>query len=418
MSLNLRKKKNKNRKDTESGILLKLRKISANYVYSPHTGFIRNGILSLDPSGTVISLEDPGENLKEQANLEHYNGILVPGFVNSHCHIELSHMKGAIPEHIGLDNFIHHVITGREYDESEVLNAICEADREMQREGIVAVGDICNKEDSFDVKSHSRIYYHSFVEIFNLQKDQALDTFRRGMQLMETAREKFRLKASLVPHASYTVSENLFRLFRSELNNEDNLLSIHNQETVYEDEFISERKGNFLELFEKLGLEKGDSRPRKMNSLPWLSRVIPEKSPLLLVHNVHTTPEEIDNSQVDPNKTWFCLCPNSNLYIANILPGTFLMQIYPDRVCIGTDSLSSNHRLSILEEIKTLDLNYPQIGLASLFNFATLNGAKMLGIDHFAGSFEPGKKPGVNLIERVDLQGMRLRRKSSIRVLV
>jgi cytosine/adenosine deaminase-related metal-dependent hydrolase len=327
-------------------------------------------------------------------------------------------MRGVIPEHAGLDNFIYNVVTGRAFKENEIRNAIIEADKEMQREGIVAVGDICNTGDSFEVKSRSRIYYHSFVEIFNMEKSRALDTYRAGTVLLEKAREEYKLKASLVPHASYSVSENLFRLFRTELNTEDNLLSIHNQETPYEDEFISSRKGNFLELFEKLGFEKGDSRPRNMNSLPWLSRVIPDRSPLVLVHNVHTTPEEIENARLDLAKTWFCLCPNSNLYISNLLPGTYLMHSYPDNVCLGTDSLSSNHRLSILEEMKTLDKHYPQIGLASLINFATLNGARMLGIDHFAGSLEPGKRPGVNLVEHLDLGGLRLRRESVVRVLI
>ena len=251
-----------------------------------------------------------------------------------------------------------------------------------------------------------------------MQNDQAEQTFESGLKLLKTAREKYGLTASIVPHASYSVSEELFRLFRERMNSSDNLLSIHNLETEHENPFIAERKGNLLEVFEKIGLEKGDSKPRNMNSMPWLSRMIPHESPLLLVHNVYISPEDIHESDIDTEKTWYCLCPNSNLYIANVLPDSFLMENYPDKVCIGTDSLSSNHRLSILSELITLDENYPEIGLEKLLQFATINGADMLGIGDWAGSFEAGKKPGVNLIERVDLEGMRLREGAVVRVLV
>lgn len=395
-----------------------MRKVSANYIYSPDRGFIKNGILKLEDDGAIISLEDTGAQLKEEAGLEHYNGIICPGFVNAHCHLELSHMKGQIPQHIGLDNFVYEVVTGRHYAEETIMEAIRKGDEEMQKEGIVAVGDISNTDHSFKEKSGSRIFYHTFVEIFNMQNDQAEQTFESGLHLLETARKKYGLSASVVPHASYSVSEELFRLFRERMNGKDNLLSIHNLETEHENPFIAERKGNLLEVFEKIGLEKGDSKPRNMNSMPWLSRMIPHESPLLLVHNVYLTPEDIEESDIDTEKTWYSLCPNSNLYIANVLPGIFLMENYPDKVCIGTDSLSSNRRLSILAELFTLNENYPEIGLEKLLQFATINGAEMLGVDDWAGSFEAGKKPGVNLIERVDLEGMRLRGEGVVRVLV
>ena len=385
-----------------------MRKISANFIYTPERGFIKNGILRVDKDGRIISLTDPGRKLKEEAGMEHYNGIICPGFINAHCHLELSHMKGQIPEHIGLDNFLYAVITGRGYDDETVQNGIRQGDEEMQREGIVAVGDISNKADSFYVKSSGKIYYHTFVEIFNMQNDQAGITFDNGLKLLETAKKEYNLPASLVPHASYSVSEELFRLFRERMNTEENLLSIHNLETEYENLFISKRKGNLLDVFEKAGLEKGDSKARKMNSMPWLTKVIPPRSPLLLVHNIYLTARDIEDSEIDKENTWFCLCPNSNLYIANILPGPYLMKSFPGKVCIGTDSLSSNHRLSILSELITLDKYYPGTGLANLLKFATINGAQMLGIDDRAGSFEPGKRPGINLIRNVNLQEMKL----------
>ena len=66
-------------------------KFSASYIFSPDRGLIKNGILETDEEGKVVSLKQPEGDLKEEADLKHYNGIITPGFVNAHCHIELSH---------------------------------------------------------------------------------------------------------------------------------------------------------------------------------------------------------------------------------------------------------------------------------------------------------------------------------------
>jgi imidazolonepropionase-like amidohydrolase len=66
---------------------------------------------------------------------------------------------------------------------------------------------------------------------------------------------------------------------------------------------------------------------------------------------------------------------------------------------IGTDSLASNHVLSIAAELATILRHFPHIEIAELLQWATLNGAKALGLDHMLGSFEPGKTPGVLVIK-------------------
>jgi cytosine/adenosine deaminase-related metal-dependent hydrolase len=60
--------------------------------------------------------------------------------------------------------------------------------------------------------------------------------------------------------------------------------------------------------------------------------------------------------------------------------------------------LASNHQLSILNELKLIQSKHPQIGLSELLTMATLNGAKALGLEDSIGSFKPGKKPGILLL--------------------
>lgn len=395
-----------------------MRRLSANYIYSSDKGFLKNGILTIDDAGKVIELRENKDPNIEEAGTEFYNGIICPGFINAHCHIELSHFRKRIEEGQGMDKFIYSVISGRKSEQEEIDKAIIDADDEMKREGIVAVGDISNREDSFKLKSQSQIFYHSFIEISNMVNSEADANFRDGMNLLSVARERYNLSASLTPHAPYSVSEKLFELFRENLDTSENPLSIHSQESRFENDFINKSAGPLTDLFTELGMEKGDSKPRKMNSLKYLCQSIPGKPSLLLIHNVYTKKEDIDESPFDIEKTWFCLCPNSNYFISRERPGDFLINNYPDKICLGTDSLASNNRLSILEEMKTLQFDNTNIPLNILLQFATINGAKALNIESKYGSFQKGKRPGVVLIEKADLQNLKLTEDSFVRVLV
>jgi cytosine/adenosine deaminase-related metal-dependent hydrolase len=393
------------------------RKIAAPYLFTGKQ-FLKNAILTSDEKGNILELRTAEKGLKEQAGLEYYNGILTPGFINAHCHLELSHMKGGIEEGKEMDNFIWSVINYRSAGEEKIRQAIEAGDKEMQDEGIVAVGDISNTDHSFSCKKNSPLHYHTFIEIFNMVNADAEETWKKGRTLHTKALKEYGLSAGIVPHASYTVSEDLFAIIREKLNNPENRLSIHNQETLFEEEFIRHRKGRFLTLFEKLGLEKGDSRARNMSSLEYLVRSLPDRPPLLLIHNVHTAEADIHESGLDLSRCHFCLCPNSNLYISGILPSSWLMEEHPEQVCLGTDSLASNHRLSVLEELKTLTLNFPHVPTDRLLSFATLNGAKALGLENRLGSIEKGKNPGINLLENVNLGEVRLSSETSVKPLV
>jgi cytosine/adenosine deaminase-related metal-dependent hydrolase len=66
---------------------------------------------------------------------------------------------------------------------------------------------------------------------------------------------------------------------------------------------------------------------------------------------------------------------------------------------LGTDSLASNHQLSILEEIRTIRKNFPHIKTNQLLKWATSNGARALQMDQQLGSLEVGKHPGVLIID-------------------
>jgi cytosine/adenosine deaminase-related metal-dependent hydrolase len=80
--------------------------------------------------------------------------------------------------------------------------------------------------------------------------------------------------------------------------------------------------------------------------------------------------------------------------------------------------LELSHMISILEDLKTLQLKFPDITIEDLVSGATINGARALGEQVRFGSIEPGKKPGLLLIENVDLLNMKLLPESFVRRLI
>ena len=97
-----------------------------------------------------------------------------------------------------------------------------------------------------------------------------------------------------------------------------------------------------------------------------------------------------------------------HIYIENEIPPANMLVEEGCEIVIGTDSLASNNDLSILSELKTLQFNFPDIPIGDLVKWATINGARALGEDAQFGSIESGKKPGLLLLQNVDLQNMKL----------
>jgi len=128
-------------------------------------------------------------------------------------------------------------------------------------------------------------------------------------------------------------------------------------------------------------------------------KYLPQESPLLLVHNTFTSKQDIETAEEQHQNLYWCFCPKANLYIENKLPQIDLFFELGVKCTLGTDSLASNNSLSIWEEILSIRKAFPKIPLNTLINWATINGAQFLGIDNQFGSFEVGKKPGVNWIK-------------------
>jgi cytosine/adenosine deaminase-related metal-dependent hydrolase len=397
-----------------------VRKISATYIFPGNKSPLKNGILVYDDDGKILDLINTDGHIKEEAGLEHYSGILIPGFVNAHCHLELSHLKGKVDEKKGLGEFIGGVNKLRNRGEENVEAAIKKADRQLSAEGIVAVGDVSNALLSLETKRKSRIYYHTFAEAFGFYPARADRAFDFACFTEKMFHEN-QLAASVVPHSAYSVSAPLFKRITNKAVTQKSLLSIHNQESEAEQQFLRNGTGPIAHHFQNnLGLDISHWKPTIKNSLAVALNYLPADNQLLLVHNIFTTENDIEKlkSLRNPENTFLVLCPNSNLYIENRLPDVPLFRKRHMNICLGTDSLASNHKLSVLNEMITVQQYSPEIRLEELILWATFNGARALQIENRFGSFETGKNPGVNLITGADLRNLKLTSKCKVKKLV
>lgn len=373
------------------------RVITADYIYPGNSKPIKNGLVAFSEEGKIVHIGESGSYPSEK--LEKLAGIICPAFINTHCHLELSHLKGKVQQKTGLHGFIQNLQTVREAAESSVVDAMELAETEMLQNGIVAVGDISNSTLSFELKKRSRIHFHTFVELFGFNESKTETIFQKGIKVLEELKGK-KLSGNLSPHSPYSVSNKLME--KIAMHSKNAPISIHNQETEEENKMFLHKKGKMLEMLESFQNDISNWQHTKSTSLKAFLLGLPKERKLLLVHNTFTSKEDIEWAENIHDQLYWCFCPKANLYIEDCLPQINKFHQAGVKCTLGTDSLASNNTLSILEEMKTIQLNFPDIPFENLLGWACINAAEFLGLDHALGSIEKGKTPGLLHLRNIE----------------
>lgn len=394
-----------------------MRQFSADYIFPINAAPVPNGVITIDDDGRILDLSS-ATDIAPSSNIQHLKGILCPGFVNTHCHLELSHMKGEVSENKGMTGFIGELIGKRNnFAAEEIENRIALAEQEMICSGVVAVGDISNNNSTFKQKAKGNLAYHTFIEIFSLDPSKSEQMYQAGKKLEEELSQVSHLTShiSISPHAPYTMSIELLNLINEDAKKNKNIITIHNQESAGENELFESNSGVMYDTFKNMGINPAFMRKTGKNALESTLPYLKDAKKILLVHNTFTTLKDIhwlkSNISDLTSQIYFCTCPNANLYIENRLPDYQLFINENCKVTVGTDSLASNWSLSVLDELKTISKHHPEIELNTLLTWATKNGAEFLGFDQL-GTLEKGKRPGLNLLKNMD--GIKLTERTSV----
>ena len=374
-----------------------MRKISADYIFTVSGESIKDGVVTIDENGKILTVDERQNH--DISTLEIHTGVIVPGFVNTHCHLELSHMKGKVDTGTTLIPFITGVVTKRAASMEEIHAAIAAAEQEMIDGGIVAVGDISNVTDTFPQKAKGNLRYYNFIEFFDfMQEHNTQSEFDKYKAVHDELELNNGNQKTCVPHAPYSVSPSLFEKINDANPNDGVTISIHNEETVPENDLFLTKTGGFIDFYAGFGISLDNFEATGQTSVHYALQHMNPNNKTLFVHNTLMNAEDIAATQAWSDKVYWATCANANLYIENRLPNYQLFIDAGAKMTIGTDSLTSNWQLSIIEEMKTIARYQSYVPFETILKWATLNGAEALGFDADLGSIEVGKTPGLNLL--------------------
>ncbi len=359
-----------------------MRFLTADYLYPLYIDPLKQGVLQISDKGEVVSVFEDRKCVPKE-KLEFFDGILCPGFINAHCHLEISHLFGKVDKTQGLLDFIKAIKKRDDFNKKDILDAIEAAEQQMIKNGIVAVGDICNTADTLYQKQKKKLKYYNFIEVFGVQDQNAKQIINEAKDLKNQFRASG-LISTISPHSPYSVPQKLMQEILRSFDQEDELLTIHIQESDQETDLFENKKGEFFYWLKSISASSSiwEKRDKSIDILQELAN-----KKVLLVHNTVA-------KKTDINANYYCTCPKANLYIENRIPDYSIFN--PQKLCVGTDSLASNNSLSILEELQVIKEN-SSFDLNTLLKIASKNGAEAFGFTQL-GTFEIGKIPGVNLI--------------------
>lgn len=379
-------------------------RLTAEYVYtSGASGVIKNGYVEFDEAdGTIVSVGECSAD--EQIT----PGALTPGFVNGHCHIELSHLHGKFRKGTGMAGFIDQINELRDWagrDEKVRLTRYW-MDK-MWADGVSAMADISNDDSSFDVKKSHDMYTRTFLEVFGSEPHMCEGVMEEVTALNATA-DQAGIDAAPTPHSCYTMSPELLSASAA-AGLAKGFLSYHSQESQEEEDLLRTGSGAMYENRRRSGMSTppvtGESSLKYFIGRLADAMPAPYGQQILLVHNVCLKQDDIDAAKKVMNNVYWAVCPLSNIFIHNALPPIDLMRENGLAITVGTDSLSSNDDLSMIKEIACLHENFSHVPMNEIFTWACLNGARFLKKDGVLGTIALGKRPGIVLVKALDADG-------------
>lgn len=358
------------------------------------------------PGGVVVA----GEKIQAAGPLDQvrhaYRGareedwshcLLLPGFVNAHCHLELSYLRGALPG----GSFVEWVLRLlRHAPPAEQLSLVIRQAvevgmRESVRFGVTTIGDITRQaKESRPVAAQGPARIISFGEVAGLgaRREQAV-------ALLEAAAERQtaspRLQPGISPHAPYSVEGPVLQACVAKAAAEQLPLTMHLAELTEETEFLATLQGPLRELWDVGGrahLLLDERVPRCAEGpMAWAQRwgLLGAPTPVVLAHVNYLNNRELE--LLAASHAGVVFCPRTRAFFGHRAPHRFRELLAAGvNVCLGTDSLASNPDLSVLREAAHVRKQEPGLPAGELLRMITQRGAAVLGLAPVCGTLRTG----------------------------
>ena len=345
------------------------------------------------------------------------HAAILPGLVNAHTHLELSHLRGRVPAGQSFVSWIRAVLAARRDHPNpqavEILGGIDEGIAEAIRCGTAAVGDISNTLATCAPLAASALDGVVFYEIIGFNPQDPIAVVDRALEAIHGMTAEDRGRASLAAHAPYSVAPALLRAIAAAVDRALLPCSVHVAESPEEVEFLRTGEGPWRALLQDLGVwnpawvAPGVSPVQYLDDLGLLS------PRALAVHGVQMSAVDLD--RLAARRTTLVTCPRSNAYTGAGTPPIERFYASGVRIAVGTDSLASTPDLNVFAELAAIRALARDVPASRLLDSATRQGARALGLDADYGTIAPGKRarligvtlpPGVDDVEEYLLSGV------------
>lgn len=377
--------------------------LRCSHYIDPVTFELQRDVILLIEKGRIVETIIGGEVSGglaglAQETLDYEAALVLPGFVNAHCHLDLSHLARQLPSGLSFTEWIDCIIEGRKVPPPQISAGIEAACDELLASGTTSVIDVSVDGASFAPLQRRGISGAVCLEALGIdgsRADAAMERVDAIVRKIEGEAEKFYagraqhaapLQLGFSPHAPYSTSGELYQHMFGRAVGEGRVLTTHVAETLDEQQFFRIAQGPIRDFYERrkiplAGFTGYDQSP--ITEIlwewfaPWLSVEQPN-SRLVLVHCNYPQGPDLDHlARFKPSIVY---CPRSHAYFSHEeYPLGDLLKTGAN-LCLGTDSLASNDSLSMLDELRAARAAHPALDAATLFKMATVNGRKALEI--------------------------------------
>jgi len=368
-----------------------MRSYTAEWVLPISREPIRRGAVSID-EGRIAAVHDSAP--LETTNLG--SAAIMPALVNAHTHLELSYLRGKVPQTERFLDWIRTIMSARrQYPDAadpRIVDAARAAIADAHASGTGLLGDISNTLVTAPLLRDAAMPAQIFYELlrFNVSDPESMTREARA-KADAAASADGDVRVSLAPHAPYSVSPALFTAIRTDLDaHPGQVTSVHLGESAEETEFIRRGVGPWRTLLEELGVWTDAWTPPGTSPVAYLEQLGFLDRRVLAVHGVQFDGDDLDRLRA--RDMTIVSCPRSNQYVGVGPPPLEAFYAMNVNVAFGTDSLASAPDLNVFAELAEARQLAPRVPARTLLDSATRRGAVALGFEDHLGTLEAGRR--------------------------
>jgi cytosine/adenosine deaminase-related metal-dependent hydrolase len=345
----------------------------------------RDGRIVAIGAGTVEHLGDTDTRITDLGDV-----ALVPGLVNAHAHLELAALRNRVPPAPSMPQWVRGLLSARAAADASAAGEAAQAVAEAVACGTVAIADTSNTLAAVPPLSAAGISAVVFHEVLGFDPAVATERAASGEARIRAIEAATGVRVRLAAHAVYSTSADLIcEVGRRSSNAEWPCTSIHLAESPEEGEFLMTGRGPWRDLLGELGVPHASWIAPGLSPTEYLDRLGLWRPGALAVHGVHASDRDL--ALLAARDATLVTCPRSNLWVGAGPPPVQRFASAGVRVALGTDSLASAPDLNLFAELETLRTLAPDIPPRTLLTWATLHGARALGLEADLGSLDAGK---------------------------